>query len=373
MPDNPESPLGRTSKPIDEPAPVRPGEELDAARIDVAIRSAVPGLSGLPEVREFPSGASNLTYLIRYPEREFVLRRPPFGYKAKSAHDMRREATVLHALQPVYPYVPKVVAFFDDPEILGADFYLMEPVRGIIVRRDLPRGFELSPRDARRLCFNLIDRMIELHQVDYRAAGLAEMGKGNGYAQRQIAGWSDRYRKSRTDDVGDFEMVMRWLQACTPAEDSGTCIIHNDFRFDNVVLNCKNPMEIIGVLDWEMATLGDPLMDLGNSLAYWVQADDDRAYLDMRCQPTHLPGMLTRHEVIAYYGEKTGRYVANFDFYLVYGLFRLAVIAQQIYYRYFHGQTRNPHFAGFGRAVNYLQGRCERLIGDSRQTYERAG
>jgi aminoglycoside phosphotransferase (APT) family kinase protein len=365
----PDSPVTAThaSKPVDEPTRVRPGEELDTGRSDAAIKRAVPGLSGQPEIREFPSGASNLTYLVRYPEREFVLRRPPFGYKAKSAHDMRREATILSALQPVYPYVPKIVAFFDDPDILATDFYLMEPIRGIIVRRDLPRGLELSPQDARRLCMNLIDRMIELHRVDYQAAGMAGIGKGTGYAQRQVAGWSDRYRKSRTADVGDFESVMSWLQTRVPAEDSGTCVIHNDFRFDNVVLNPENPMEIIGVLDWEMATLGDPLMDLGNTLAYWVQANDDALFINMRRQPTHLPGMMTRAEVIQYYAEKTGRRAADFDFYIIYGLFRLAVIAQQIYYRYFHGQTRNSQFAGFGEAVKHLQGRCERLIREARQ------
>ncbi|HVO80745.1 MAG TPA: phosphotransferase family protein [Terriglobales bacterium] len=347
---------------IDEPVQVRPGEELDAATVDAAIKRVVPGLKGSPEIREYPRGASNLTYQVRYPDREFVLRRPPFGYKAKSAHDMRREVTIISALRPVYPYVPRVVAFLDDPEILGCDFYLMERIRGVIVRRDLPEGLRLSPEDTHKLCLNVIDKLIELHQLDYRAAGLEGLGKGKGYVQRQIAGWSDRYRKSRTADVGDFETVMAWLGSKMPGEDSATCIIHNDFRFDNVVLNAENQFEVIGVLDWEMATLGDPLMDLGNTLAYWVQADDDDYFQKTRTQPTHLPGMLTRREVIDYYAGKTGRAVENFDFYLIYGLFRLAVIIQQIYYRYFHGQTRNPAFADFGQLVNYLQQRCGRLI-----------
>jgi aminoglycoside phosphotransferase (APT) family kinase protein len=347
---------------LDEPAPVRSGEELDAAKVDAAIKRVVAGLTGSPEIREYPRGASNLTYQVRYPEREFVLRRPPFGYKAKSAHDMRREVTIISALQPVYPYVPRVIAFFDDPEILGCDFYLMERIRGLIVRRDLPSELHLSREDTRRLCLNVIDKLIELHQLDYQAAGLEKIGKGKGYGQRQVVGWSDRYRKSRTPDVGDFETVMSWLHDKMPAEDVATCIIHNDFRFDNVVLNPENPLEVIGVLDWEMATLGDPLMDLGNTLAYWVQADDDEYFRKTRTQPTHLPGMLTRKEVVQYYAEKTGLAVDNFDFYVIYGLFRLAVIIQQIYYRYFQGQTRNPAFADFGQLVNYLQQRCERLI-----------
>jgi aminoglycoside phosphotransferase (APT) family kinase protein len=345
---------------IDEPVAVRPGEELDASKVDAAVKTVVPGLTGEPSIAEFPRGASNLTYLIRYPDRELVLRRPPFGYKAKSAHDMRREVTILTALKPVYPYVPKVIAFFDDPGILGCDFYLMERMRGLIVRRDL--DLRLDRDTTRRLCLNVIDRLIQLHQLDYRAAGLEQIGKGAGYVQRQIAGWSDRYRKSRTADVADFEEVMAWLHSNMPSHEVATCIVHNDFRFDNVVLNPENPLEVIGVLDWEMATLGDPLMDLGNSLAYWVQADDDPFFLETRTQPTHLPGMLTRKEVVDYYATKTGWAVDHFDFYLIYGLFRLAVIIQQIYYRYVQGQTRNQAFAGFGRLVNYFQQRCERLL-----------
>lgn len=347
---------------LDEPAPVRPGEELDAARVDAAIKSVVSGVSGVPEIREYTHGASNLTYLVRYPERDFILRRPPFGYKAKSAHDMKREVTLTSALRPHYPYVPAVVAFFDDPQILGCDFYVMERIRGIIIRRNLPPELRLGQDDARRLCASLIDKLIELHRVDYRAAGLESVGKGAGYVQRQIAGWSDRYRKARTPDVGDFEATMSWLERNLPAGENTTCVIHNDFRFDNVVLDPENPLRIIGVLDWEMATLGDPLMDLGNMLAYWVEAGDDEFFLQTRCQPTHLPGMFSRDEVRDYYGQRTGLAVDKFDFYAVYGLFRLAVIVQQIYYRYFHGQTRNPQFAGFGEMANYLEQRCLRLI-----------
>ena len=346
---------------IDEPAPVRAGEELDIAKVDDILKRNIPGLSGTPEIREFPRGASNLTYLVSYPEREFVLRRPPFGYKAKSAHDMHREFMIMAALRIAYPCVPRVIAHFGDPDILGSEFYIMERIRGIIVRRDLPEALQLTPPDIRRLCLNVVDKLIELHQLDYKAAGLEKIGKGAGYVRRQIEGWSDRYRKSRTPDVSDFATVMAWLQQRMQG-DVATCLIHNDFRFDNVVLSPSNPFEVIGVLDWEMATLGDPLMDLGNSLAYWVQANDDEFFQKTRTQPTHVPGMLTRREVLDYYVSKTGRVVERFDFYSIYGLFRLAVIVQQIYYRYFHKQTANPQFAHFGQLVNYLQKRCERLI-----------
>ncbi len=347
---------------LDKAVAVRSGEELDLARIDAFLKAQVPGLSGAPELQQFPGGASNLTYLLRYPDRDLILRRPPFGHKAKSAHDLLREARIMTALKPVYPYVPDVVATCNDPEVMDADFYVMARIKGIIPRSNLPKGLALSPEDTRTLCLSVIDKMIELHQVDYHAAGLDNLGKGGGYVKRQIDGWSDRFRQARTPDVNDFETVMAWLQAKMPGQDVATTLIHNDFRFDNVVLDPENPFRVIGVLDWEMATLGDPLMDLGNTLAYWVQADDDPTMQMMRRQPTHLPGMLTRNEVVAYYGEKTGFRVDNFDFYAIYGLFRLAGILQQIYYRFYHGQTKNPQFAVFGQMANYLEGRCLRMI-----------
>lgn len=351
---------------IDQPGSVRKGEELDVAKVDAFIKAHLPGLTGTPEIRQFAGGASNLTYLLRYPDRDLILRRPPFGHKAKSAHDMLREARIMTALKPVYRYVPTVVATCNDLAVMEADFYVMERINGIILRQDLPEGLNLGVEDTRKLCLNVIDRMIELHRVDYRAAGLDSLGKGEGYVRRQIDGWIDRYRQARTDDVGDFETVMAWLKDKMPARDVAIRLIHNDFRFDNVALDPANPFAVIGVLDWEMATLGDPLMDLGNTLAYWVQADDDALFQQVRRQPTHLPGMLTRQEVIEYYGSKTGYRVDNFDFYALYGLFRLAVIVQQIYYRYFHGQTRNPAFANFGHISRYLEKRCQRLIAASK-------
>ncbi len=270
------------------------------------------------------------------------------------------------ALKPHYPYVPEVLAFCEDATILGSEFYVMERIRGLIPRQDLPEGLDLNEADTRQLCLNVLDKLIELHQVDWKAAGLESLGKGEGYVQRQIEGWSDRYRKARTENAVDFEGVMAWLAANMPREDSATCLIHNDFRFDNVVLDPEQPTKVIGVLDWEMATLGDPLMDLGNSLAYWVQADDDETFKRMRRQPTHLPGMLTRQEAIDYYASRTGRKVDDITFYLIYGLFRLAVIVQQIYYRYHHGQTANPAFKGFIHITNHLEQRCLKLIAASK-------
>lgn len=350
---------------IDAAVQVRVGEELDAGRVDVFLRSHLEGLVGVPTISQFPGGASNLTYLISYADRDLVLRRSPFGARSKSAHDMLREARIMTSLKPVYPHVPDVLAIGEDVAVLGCEFYVMQRIVGIIPRRDLPAGLGLNAEDTRTLCRNVIDRLIELHAVDYRAAGLDSIGRGDGYVARQIDGWSERWRRAHTDDVGDFENVIAWLADKRPPHDIATCVIHNDFRFDNVVLDAANPLAVIGVLDWEMATLGDPLMDLGNTLAYWVQADDDAGFQHTRMQPTHAEGMLTRRQVIDYYGERTGLGVDNFDFYTVHGLFRLAAIVQQIYRRYRDGNAANPRFATFGAIANMLEQRCLRLIAQS--------
>lgn len=346
---------------IDQAVDIREGEELDVAAVDRFMKQVIPDLEGTPDIKQYPGGASNLTYQVDYGQRSFVLRRPPFGKIAKSAHDMLREARVMRALEPVYPYVPDIIAICDDHDVLGCDFYIMERLQGIILRQDFPGDLTLNEADTRKLCRNVIDKLVDLHQVDAKAAGLDQLGKGAGYVERQIRGWSDRLRKARTEDVGDFDKVMSWLDDKRP-DDIAQVVIHNDFRFDNVVLNPDNPFEVVGVLDWEMATIGDPLMDLGNSLAYWIQADDEGPFQMLRRQPTHQPGMLTRREVVAYYAGKSGLTIDNFDFYEIYGLFRLAVIVQQIYYRFCHGQTRDRRFAAFGHAANYLEKRCQSLI-----------
>lgn len=345
----------------DQAGSIRQGEELDNAAVKQFLADHIENANGELEITQFPGGASNLTYQLAIGGQEYILRRPPFGKIAKSAHDMLREANIIEALKPVYQYVPNIIAKCDDHSVLGCDFYIMEKLTGIIPRQDMPKELQLSEADTRKLCLNVIDKLIELHQVDVKKAGLDYLGKGDGYVARQINGWSDRYVKAKTDDVTDFQAVMDWLKANMP-EDVGQCLIHNDYRFDNVVLETQDPLNVIGVLDWEMATIGDPLMDLGNSLAYWVEASDEPQFLMMRRQPTHLTGMLTRQEVVKYYLEKTGRQLDSFVFYEVYGLFRLAVIIQQIYYRYYHGQTQDKRFASFNHVVNYLETRCMRLI-----------
>jgi len=346
---------------LDKPRDVRDGESFDTAAMDRWLKTQIASLQGEPAIKQFSGGASNLTYLVSYPDRDLILRRPPFGHKAKGAHDMAREFRVQQALKPVYPAVPTMVALCEDPAVMDCDFYVMERIAGIIPRANMPKGMTLTSEQTRQLCQGVIDKLIELHQVDYKAAGLEHLGKGGGYVERQIRGWSDRYDKSSTWNTPGWKYVRDWLTANMP-DDVATVIIHNDYRFDNLVLDANNPQQILGVLDWEMATLGDPLMDLGNTLAYWVEAGDDRLQQMLRRQPTHLPGMFNRQEVVDYYCDKMNLKPDNWTFYEVYGLFRLAVIVQQIYYRYHHKQTRNPAFKHFWLFNHYLHWRCKRAI-----------
>ncbi|PTU73428.1 phosphotransferase family protein [Pseudomonas mangrovi] len=325
----------------------REGEELDAGVIDAYLKAHIPGLTGSPKISQFPGGASNLTYLIEYPNQEFVLRRPPFGHKAKSAHDMGREYRILNQLNAGFPYCPKAYAYCTDESVIGAEFYVMERVRGIILREDIPAELNFTPEQTTALCKSFIDKFVDLHNVDYQACGLGDLGKPEGYVQRQIGGWIDRYERAATPDAPVWTEVKAWLRDKMPADHHKPGIVHNDYRFDNVILSPNNPMEIIGVLDWEMTTIGDPLMDLGNTLAYWIQADDPQPMQLTRKQPSNAPGMLTRQQFVDYYAERAGIEIKSIDFYYTYGLFRLAGIIQQIYYRYFHGQTKDQRFAKF--------------------------
>lgn len=346
----------------DETSAPRTGEELDAGKLLEWLKSQNPVFTGPLQITQFSGGASNLTYLLRQGDKDWVLRRPPFGTKAKTAHDMGREFRVLSALQRVFPYCPKPVAYCEDESVMGCPFYVMERIHGLILRKDLPPELQLSPQDARTLCEHLVDVQVALHHVDVQAAGLADFGKPEGYVRRQVEGWSERFRKARTDDVPDAEELMKWLAEHLPPESGRAALIHNDYKFDNVVLDPKDPLKIIGVLDWEMATLGDPLMDLGCSLAYWIQADDPEEFQMARMLPTTVPGMMTRQELVDSYARKSGLPIRDFHFYYVFGLFRLAVIAQQIYYRYAKGQTTNKRFAQFGLFVGLLNYRAEQVI-----------
>ena len=339
---------------LDQAGSVRDENAFDPAKILPFLKSQIPDLvDGPTELKQFPGGASNLTYQLNVGGRELILRRPPAGTKPKSGHDMHREFRVLKALHGHFP-CPQALAYCTDESLLGAPFYVMEKLSGVILRRDLPKGSNYPPEQARRLCLNLLDTLIQLHTLDYNALGLADLGHPEGYVERQVSGWCDRFQKVLTDDVPKCESIIAWLKQHKPADAPRPGLIHNDYRFDNAVLDPRDQLTIIGVLDWEMCTIGDPLMDLGGTLAYWIESGDNAQMQTVRMQPSNLPGMLTRDEIVNYYGEKTGRSIANYDFYYVFGLFRLAVIAQQIYFRWKLGQTKNPRYQAFGMFVSVL-------------------
>ncbi|MCP4751507.1 MAG: phosphotransferase family protein [Proteobacteria bacterium] len=347
---------------IDQATTIRKGEELDSRKIETFLKDTVPNISGPFSIEQFPSGYSNLTYLVRTGNSEMVLRRPPLGTKAKSSHDMGREYRVLSALHPFFPYCPKPLVYTEDESILGAPFYVMERITGIILRKDLPQGLSFTDQEAETLCRNFVDAFVTLHSVDYVEAGLENLGRPAGYVERQINGWIKRYRAARTPDAPGFEEVMQWLVENMPQDDPKPALIHNDFKLDNMVLDPANPVKIVGVLDWEMTTVGDPLMDLGASLAYWIEQSDSEANQARRRSPTHIDGALTRRELVEQYALKSGKSLENIAFYRCYGLFRLAGIDQQIYYRYFHGQTKDERFKDLIDIVGTLEESARKLI-----------
>jgi len=332
---------------------VRSGEELDLIRLEPFLRRHFPDETASIRIQQFPSGHSNLTYLVGLGGRELVLRRPPFGSKVRTAHDMGREFRVLSKLHDVYPPAPKVLLYCNDEAVLGAPFYLMEPINGIIIRRTLPAGVELSPVIAKRLSESFIDNLARLHGVDYAAAGLGDLGKPQGYLERQVRGWIERYHGAKTQEFPGIEKIFSWMQRHLPAESDAT-LIHNDYKYDNVVLDARDITKITGVLDWEMCTIGDPLSDLGTALAYWIEPGDPEDLKAIHWAPTDAPGMLSREELVQRYAQKTGRGVSHISFCLAFAYFKIAVIVQQIYYRYQQGLTKDERFAAMSTLVETL-------------------
>ena len=328
---------------FDAARPVRPGEEIDTVTIGRWLARVAPTFNGPIAVRQFPRGFSNLTYLLTVGEQELVLRRPPRGVGKGNAHDMGREYRILVALHERGGKVPRPIAFCEDESVLGTPFYVMERVRGLILRQAPPPGLDLGPATMRALSEAFVDALVEIHRMPIDAAGIAELGHPEGYVARQVSGWTKRYTAARTDDIADMESVARWLAANQPAE-SGAALIHNDFKYDNIVLDPADVTRIVAVLDWEMATVGDPLMDLGTSLGYWVEPGDPIEIRSLGIGLTALPGNLTRSELWARYGLRAGRDVGSPVFYYAFGLFKISVIAQQIYARFVKGLTTDERF-----------------------------
>jgi aminoglycoside phosphotransferase (APT) family kinase protein len=350
---------------LDRARPVRAGQELDAGALADFLAAEVPAFAsasaGTVAIEQFGGGYSNLTYLLRGGEGadapELVLRKAPLGAPGGVAHDMEREYRILRGLHPVYGRVPRPLAFCGDPAVPGAPFYVMERVRGVILRGRPDEVAALSQADARGLSETLVDALADIHQVDWRGAGLADLDRGPGYAARQITGWIKRYHAARTDDVPPLERAIAWLEArvAAGAPGHGPSLVHNDFKFDNLVLDAADPSRILAVLDWEMATIGDPLLDLGTTLGYWVQADDPEE-LRRLVPPTMSshPGSLRRAEVVARYEARTGIAIPDPVLLYVYGLVKVAGIAQQIYARHLAGKAPDPRFAALGHVVRGL-------------------
>lgn len=333
---------------IDQAKEIRTGEELDLNKLNNYLAEHLDGFSGEIEISQFPSGFSNLTYLLRSADKEYVLRRPPFGANIKGGHDMSREYRVLNALDGVYSKSPKPILFCDDHEVMGADFYMMERVKGVILRGRHPKDIELSPELMRNISETTVDHLAELHLIDLDASGLSDFGKPEGYTQRQVEGWTRRYYKAETDKIPQMDDVAKWMEQNIP-DQKYVSLIHNDYKYDNLILNPDNLNEIIAVLDWEMATIGNPLMDMGTSLAYWAQASDSDVLKPFSL--TWLPGNYTRAEFVDRYAEKTGFDLNDKLFYYVFGAFKIGVIIQQIYARYKKGLTQDPRFANLIYAV----------------------
>lgn len=333
---------------------VTAGEGVNIEAVDAALKSVgITGLSGLPELRQFPSGASNLTYALIYPERQLVLRRPPEGAKPKSGHDMGREARIMKALNGLLA-VPEVLFYTSDLSITGAEFYVMEHMEGHVIHAQIPPEWHWTRVQTARLCENFFQTLVHLHQIDYKAIGLADFGRPEGYVERQVSGWERRFHRVITDNIGDFSDVRTWLETYRPRKESGFAIVHGDYRIDNCILDTNDPTRINAILDWEISALGDPIMDLGNVLSYWIEADDPPEMQMMVRQPSHVPGMMRRQEIVDFYAARTGADMSHIHFFYVFGLWRLAVIIQQIYYRYHMGQTTNPRFKDYYQMTNAL-------------------
>jgi aminoglycoside phosphotransferase (APT) family kinase protein len=340
---------------------IRAGEELPLGRLAEYLKRHLPASEATLTVEQFPDGHSNLTYLLHLGASELVLRRPPFGNVVASAHDMGREFRILSRLNAVYPAAPRPELYCDDETVIGSSFYVMERRHGLILRKTLPAGMTIGPDLARRTSCALIDNLAALHAIDYRQAGLSDMGKPVGYVLRQVTGWTKRYNQAQTSVVPAMDRVADWLNQNLPAE-SGAAIIHNDYKYDNVMLDRDDPTKIVAVLDWEMATIGDPLMDLGTSLGYWVEASDPEPLRLAAFGPTALPGSLTRREIVEHYQERTAVAVPNAQFYYCFGLFKLAVIVQQIFARFVRGNTADPRFAHLDRLVTLLGEQADRTL-----------
>jgi aminoglycoside phosphotransferase (APT) family kinase protein len=332
---------------------VRADEVIDTDRLAGFLVGKLEGAENVPEVRQFSGGHANLTYLLTYPHHEYVLRRPPLGPVAAGAHDMAREFRVLSRLWQAFPPAPRAFVLCEDPGVIGAPFFVMERRDGVVVRNDVPDRFGagLDEEANRRLSEVVIDTLSEFHSVDPASCGLADLGRPDGFLERQVAGWMERWQDSRHEENPTAERVGDWVARSIPASQDPT-LLHNDWRLDNMAVDPNDPGRCVAVYDWDMCTRGDPLADLGTVLSVWYEPDEVPASLNP--MPTTVPGFMTRAQALARYGTRTGRDLARFDWYLVFGTWKLAIVLQQIYIRWLRGQTRDDRFASMGEGAGRL-------------------
>jgi aminoglycoside phosphotransferase (APT) family kinase protein len=349
---------------------VRADEQLDWPRLVAWLRERLPacGIPALdvsrdPAVAQFPGGHSNLTYLVRFGDSEIVVRRPPFGPVPPTAHDMAREFRWLSAMHRVFPLAPRPYLLCEDRDVVGSVFYAMERRRGIVVRADEPPALgHFAAR--RRLSEALIDTLADLHAIDVAASGLSPLGKPAGFVERQVRGWSDRWHRSRTAPLPEMDALAEWLGDHLPADPAAPSVVHGDFKLDNVMLDPDDVGRIVAVFDWEMSALGDPLVDLGIVLTYWSPTAPPEQR-DALTSVTDRPGYFTRAEIIERYAARSGRDLSGIRYYEIFALFKIAVVIQQIYYRYVQGQTTDSRFATFGARVEYLARHAAKLAGQA--------
>jgi aminoglycoside phosphotransferase (APT) family kinase protein len=345
---------------LDQPSPIRAGEEFSSERLSTYLSQRIEGISKEISIQQFPSGYSNLTYLIQAGKEEYILRRPPFGANIKSAHDMEREFKVLSLLQKAgFRKVPEPILLCADENVISSKFYLMKRVSGVILRNRVPKGITIDPATFNQLSKAAIDQLAQLHQLDIKATGLDQLGKPEGYVQRQVEGWTKRYFNAQTDDIVSMNEAAEWMQKSIPLS-SRASFIHNDYKYDNLVLNPENLTEIKAILDWEMATVGDPLMDLGTTLAYWAEANDSDSLKPFNL--TWMPGNMTRNEMANYYAEKSQTKIDDIVFYYVFGSFKVGTICQQIYHRYKQGHTQDARFASLIHVIKACGDNARRAI-----------
>ncbi|MCH7960623.1 MAG: phosphotransferase family protein [Candidatus Hydrogenedentes bacterium] len=347
---------------LDQTTQIRKGEELDLATLEPYLRAEL----GLPDgdfaLEQFPGGHSNLTYMARIGDREIVLRRPPYGSQVKGAHDMGREYTILSCIHDAYAPAPEPLFYCEDESVLGAKFYGMERINGVIFRTEKPEGLELNEELVRGLCTSVVHNLADLHAIDWKAAGLEQLKKpGTNFVERQVLGWARRWESSKTEEMEDVDTVFNWCKERIPVDTDAT-LIHNDYKFDNMILDSNDITRIVGVLDWEMSTIGDPVFDLGVTLGYWIDPGEPEGISTSRCFVQREPGAITRQEYAEIYAAKTGRDISNLHYYYAFAIIKLAVVIQQIYYRYATGKTTDERFAGMIDGVRLLARRAAQVV-----------